>query len=138
MLQVEELNVGTGIDLEGDNLYDYDNRKNAAWRIQHDSQKQVLDHIRKASRMTGHKNIVVSGGYGLNCMANYYYLDQLKDEGIYVYIEPVSNDGGTALGAALLQYHIDTKDDRQRERITHLYTGTEHTYDLEDFEMQVE
>ena len=61
-------------------------------------------------------------------MANYWYLDQLKEEGINLYVEPVSNDGGTALGAALLWHHRITNDVRIRERITDLYTGPEYNY----------
>ena len=141
MYQVPEINEGNlpeeGEDSTGD-PWDYSNRRNSAWKVQVDTQEQILNHIRKAVRMTGHKNVVLSGGYGLNCMANYYYLDQLKDEGINLYVEPVSNDGGTALGAALLQYHMDTKDITQRDRITNLYTGPEQTYELEEFNMELE
>ena len=85
--------------------YEAQSRKNFAWRVQNDTQEQVLDLIRKAVKDTGNRNVVLSGGYGLNCVANYWYLDKLKDEGINLYVEPVSNDGGTALGAALLWHH---------------------------------
>ena len=117
-------------DMKG--MYDLDNRKNSAWRVQNDTQEQVLALIRKAVKDTGHKNVVVSGGYGLNCVANYWFLDQLKDEGINLYVEPVSNDGGTALGAALLWHHYKNQDVRQRERITNLYTGIHYDYSEED------
>ena len=44
----------------------------------------VLDLIRKAVKIV-EKNVVLSGGYGLNCVANYWYLEQLKDEGINLF-----------------------------------------------------
>ena len=52
--------------------------------------------------MSGNKNVVLSGGYALNCVANYWYLDKLNKENIKLYVEPVSNDAGTAMGAAML------------------------------------
>jgi carbamoyltransferase len=90
------------------------NRRDMAYAVQTESQQMVLDLIRKAVKMGKSKNVVVSGGYGLNCVANYWYLDQLKDEGINLYVEPVSNDAGTAMGAALLAHYSLTKDKKTR------------------------
>jgi carbamoyltransferase len=78
--------------------------------------------------MSGNNNVVISGGYGLNCVANYWYLEQLKDEGINLYVEPVSNDAGTAIGAALLAHHRLNEDGIVKSRIDNLYTGLEYTY----------
>jgi len=86
------------------------NRRDMAWAIQKESQQMVLELIRKAVKMSGRKNVVLSGGYGLNCVANYWYLEELKDEGINFYVEPISNDAGTAMGAALLCHYSLTKD----------------------------
>ena len=116
----------------GIGMYDKENRKNAAWRVQNDTQEQVLTLIRKAVRTTGNKNVVLAGGYGLNCMANYWYLDQLKDEGINLYVEPVSNDSGTALGAAMLWHHHINNDVKKRDRINNLYNGLHYNYSEKD------
>ena len=83
-------------------------RRDLAYAVQTQTQEQVLRLIRKAVEMTGKKRVVISGGYGLNCVANYWYLEQLKDEGIEIYVEPISNDAGTAMGAALLFWHDAT------------------------------
>ena len=48
---------------------------------------------------------MVSGGYGLNCVANYYYLETLREKGIKMYVEPVSNDAGTAMGAPMMFWY---------------------------------
>ena len=104
------------------------NRQDAAWRVQNDSQEQVLALIRKAVRMTGQKNVVLAGGYGLNCVANYYYLNELKDEGINLYVEPMSNDCGTAYGAALLWHHYKNPDSKKRDKITNLYSGIQYNH----------
>lgn len=84
------------------------NRRDLAYSIQTQSQEQVLQLIYKAIEISGCTNVVVSGGYGLNCVANYYYLDKLP-KGTNLYVEPISNDAGTAIGAALLVYHNKTK-----------------------------
>jgi len=72
--------------------------KNLAWHVQSETQEKVGDLIQKAVDKTGEKNIVIAGGYGLNCVANYYYLERFPD--LNIYIDPVSHDGGTSIGLA--------------------------------------
>ena len=98
-------------------------RRDMAYAVQTESQQMVLDLIRKAVKMSGEKNVVLSGGYGLNCVANYWYLDQLKDEDINLYVEPISNDAGTAMGAALLAHHSINKDSTNRGFAESLFLG---------------
>ena len=86
-----------------------DNRRDMAYAVQTQTQEEMVKLIRKAVETSGCKNVVISGGYGLNCVANYHYLGELKDEGIEIYVEPVSNDAGTAMGAALYYYHHMSK-----------------------------
>jgi len=118
-------------EYDGD-LTTLENRRDMAYAIQTESQQMVLDLIRKAVKMSGQKNVVLSGGYALNCVANYWYLEQLKDEGINLFVEPVSNDAGTAIGAALLQYHRVTNDDIVKPVIKNLYTGPVHNYTVDE------
>jgi carbamoyltransferase len=99
-----------------------ESRRNMAYQIQTESQEEVLKLIYKAIEKNGNKNIVISGGYGLNCVANYWYLDKLP-EGTKLFVEPISNDAGTAIGAALLQYHRTTNDSKVREKNETLYLG---------------
>ena len=101
------------------------NRRDMAYAIQTESQSMVLTLIRKAVAMSGNKNVVISGGYGLNCVANYWYLEQLKEEGINLYVEPISNDAGTAMGAALLIHYNVTKDETVRPFGESLFLGPE-------------
>ena len=108
-----------------------DNRRDMAYAIQTESQSMVLDLIFKAVEMSGEKNVVLSGGYGLNCVANYWYLPQLKEKGINLFVEPVSNDAGTAIGAAYWHYHKVTKDKEVKPMITDLYYGPKYEYDTE-------
>jgi len=124
----KELQTPEGYD--GD-LTTLENRRDMAYAIQTESQQMVLDLICKAVEMSGQKNVVLSGGYALNCVANYWYLEQLKDEGINLFVEPVSNDAGTAIGAALLQYHRVTEDTKVKPALENLYTGPTHMYTVD-------
>ena len=102
--------LNTTQDQTGGDVTLLQNRRDMAYAIQTESQQMVLDLIRRAVKSSGKKNVVLSGGYGLNCVANYWYLDQLKDEDINLYVEPISSDAGTAMGAALMTHYSLTKD----------------------------
>lgn len=102
-------------------------RRDLAYAVQTQTQEQVLRLIRKAVEITGKKKVVISGGYGLNCVANYYYLEHLRNDGIEIYVEPISNDAGTAIGAGLLFYHELTKS-IQKQKSNTLYLGPKYTY----------
>jgi carbamoyltransferase len=114
-----------GITPESD-LTKLQSRRDLAYACQKETQAQALDLIKTAARITGKNKVVVSGGYGLNCVANYEYLKELKDQGIELFVEPISNDGGTAIGAALLYYHSINKSDLRRPR--EIYLGPEYDY----------
>ena len=113
------------------------NRRDLAYACQTETQQESLNVILRAVEKTGIKNVVFSGGYGLNCVANYFYLNTLKDMDINFYVEPISNDAGTAIGAALWQYKkvqptsiIDYSKDG-------LYLGFKYSYSTSDIELLV-
>jgi len=109
-----------------------ENRRDMAYAVQAGSQEQVLHLIFKAVEMTGNKNVVLSGGYALNCVANYWYLDKLNEAGIQLYVEPVSNDAGTAIGAAMMIYHQTTKDAKVRDYAETIYDGFKYCHSNEE------
>ena len=109
------------------------NRRDMAYAVQTQTQEQVTNLIKKAVAMSGKKNVVLSGGYGLNCVANYHYLEALKNEGINLYVEPVSYDAGTAMGAALLQYRTITRDRTIHDQVDTLYNGPTYEYNEKQF-----
>ena len=113
-------------DRDADVTY-LENRRDLAYAVQTQTQEQVLRLIRKAVEMTGKKRVVISGGYGLNCVANYYYLEHLKKDGIEIYVEPISNDAGTAMGAALLFWHGITQS-KEIQKLDTLYLGPLYKY----------
>jgi carbamoyltransferase len=111
-----------------------ENQKNIAYKIQIDSQEAVLKLINYAVEISGKKNVIIAGGYGLNCVANYFYLDKLPNE-INLYVEPVSHDGGTSIGAAkLIHYHMYQNDIKHSQ--TSIYYGPEYQLDLENLKLQ--
>jgi carbamoyltransferase len=113
-----------------------DNRRDLAYACQTQTQEQSLKLIKFAVEKSGNKNVVFSGGYGLNCVANYYYLNELRKEGINFYVEPISNDAGTAIGAALMWWHKITNDYTIRKGKT-LYLGPKKTYSEEEIFQEI-
>ena len=127
--QYDELKDGLSSDLTK-----LQNRRDLAYAVQTQTQEQVVQYIRQAVSMSGKNNVIISGGYGLNCVANYHYLEALKDEGINVYVEPVSNDAGTAIGAAFMTYHHLAEDTTNRGVNHNLYLGIPYTYQEEEIQ----
>lgn len=116
------------LDSNASDVTKLQNRRDMAYACQMQTQEQVVKLIRKAVEMTGRKKVVLSGGFGLNCVANYYYLDALKDEGIELYCEPVSNDAGTAIGASLMFWRALSQDSTITKRADTLYLGPQYCY----------
>ena len=110
-----------------------DAAKDLAWAVQDRTQTLVGNLIEKAVDKTGHKNIVIAGGYGLNCVANYYYKKCFPD--LNIYVDPISHDGGTAIGLAQLIHYQNTEDKTKRPLST-LYLGPEReeNYNLEGYD----
>ena len=85
-------------------------------------QEETLNHTKrliiKAVELSNCKNVVISGGYALNCLNNYQYLD--IDREINLYVDPVCYDAGTSLGAAKWLYYKLTKS-MEKNPLTSLY-----------------
>jgi carbamoyltransferase len=61
-------------------------QKNLAYAVQQASEEILRDVIDKAYKKTNCKNITISGGYGMNCVANYNYLKYFPDLNIFISI----------------------------------------------------
>lgn len=107
------------------------NRRDLAYAVQKETQEEILNLIEKAVEITGKNNVVLSGGYGLNCVANYFYLEKLKDQNINLYVEPISSDAGTAIGAAYYHYKRLVGDTEVNPRDNNLYLGPEYNYTID-------
>jgi carbamoyltransferase len=101
-------------------------QKDLAWQIQNDTQEEVAKLIEKSVELTGNKQICIAGGYGLNCVTNYWLKKRFPD--LEIYHEPISHDGGTAIGAAYSgwqNYQPNTRFSKQ----TSIYYGPKYTTD---------
>jgi len=75
-------------------------RHTMAQKLEIDALASAKQTIQKAIDMVPDcKNIILSGGFSLNCTNNYKYLQAFPDYKFFV--DPVPHDGGTAVGAAL-------------------------------------
>lgn len=109
--------------------------KNLAWKVQQETQQRVGDLIERAVDITGETNIVIAGGYGLNCVANYYFKERFPD--LNIFVDPVSHDGGTSVGWAKYHSYKYAKSqelDYEKDPLTTLYLGPKYEYTEEDLE----
>jgi carbamoyltransferase len=67
--------------------------------LQEETKNHTIELIRKAISYSDTKNIILSGGYALNCVNNYEYLKHFPEYNFFV--DPAANDTGTSIGAAL-------------------------------------
>lgn len=105
--------------------------KDLAWQVQTETQRLVGDLIEKLVEETGQKNVCISGGYGLNCMANYYYHKRFPN--LNFYCEPIAHDGGTVIGLAKLVYYRETNS-KEKIPLKNLYLGPESSIDYSSIE----
>ncbi len=79
--------------------------------IQVVTEEIVVKLARSLQQETGARNLCLSGGVALNCVAN----GKLLREGIFdqVWIQPASGDAGSALGAAFVAWHQHFDKPRQ-------------------------
>jgi carbamoyltransferase len=83
-------------NLTGDRLED------KARQLQEETLNDTLELISQSVKYSNSKNIILSGGYALNCVNNYYYMKNFPDYNFFV--DPAAHDGGTAIGSALWLY----------------------------------
>lgn len=125
------LNVAKNFDdswhKEPDNCPEF--AKDIAYKVQKETEILVGDLIKRAVEITGEKNIVISGGYGLNVLANQYYKIRFPD--LNIYVEPLSNDAGVAIGAAKLIHYEETQS-TEVSPLKSLYLGNADNYSLLD------
>lgn len=77
-------------------------------QLEHDALDSAVATIQKAVDMIPDcKNIILSGGFSLNCTNNYKYLEHFPEHQFFV--DPIPHDAGTGVGAAL-QYWRELND----------------------------
>ena len=67
-------------------------------KAQKETLEDVVELIERTKQYSTCKNIILSGGYHLNCSNNFKLVKLYPDFNFFV--DPVAHDGGTAIGAA--------------------------------------
>lgn len=80
-----------------------DRHRAIAFALQKITEDTILHIVRDITASTGQKQLVLSGGVALNCVANARILELTDVERIWV--PPCASDTGAPLGAALWHYH---------------------------------
>lgn len=114
-------------------------QKDLAYKIQKETSERMVTLIRRAHELTGKTNIVICGGYGLNCVANYKYWKEFPD--LNIYCEPISHDGGTSIGGAKWVWHKLNETKKSSGKQESVYYGPQYdpsTYesDLGDLDVR--
>lgn len=73
-----------------------------AWQVQKQTQDAVVFLVNKAIEKTGHRKIVLTGGYALNVVANEFLIKSFPE--VDFYFEPMADDSGNAIGGAMWAY----------------------------------
>ena len=106
-------------NLTKDNYQFYANK---AKHVQLETQKESLRLIKHYVEKTGINKVCICGGYGLNVVANNFYIKNLPE--VEFYFEPLSDDSGITLGASMLKYRQVTGD----QKIYNLENNFYHYY----------
>tara|TARA_B100000427_G_scaffold287116_1_gene261522 strand:- start:1188 stop:2927 length:1740 start_codon:yes stop_codon:yes gene_type:complete len=109
---------------------------NYAYRVQKDYEDYLIATCQRAIKNCRSKNLILTGGCALNCVANYKLLKSLPED-ITLYVEPVSDDSGVSLGGAYQSYGPN-KILNKSFKLDNLYLGGQlsHSYKLEDGESE--
>ena len=103
-----------------------DRHKALARALQVRIEEAVLHVARGAAARNPSRNLVLSGGVALNCVANARVLAETDYENVWV--PPCASDTGAPLGAALWHYHQKLRHPRSFT-LTHPFYGLEESDD---------
>lgn len=96
---------------------------NLAWALQHWTEEALLHIVRELYRQQKSKNLVISGGVALNCVANARILRDTDFSRVWV--PPVASDTGICFGSALYHWHQTLGNKRDFE-LKHAFYGKEY------------
>ena len=97
-----------------------EHHQNIAWALQHWTEEALLHMVRELARVHKSKNLVISGGVALNCVANARILRETDFERVWV--PPVASDTGVCLGSTLFHWH-NTLGNKRDFELTHAFYG---------------
>jgi carbamoyltransferase len=109
-------------ELSQDNYKDF---ADFAWQVQKQTQEAVAYLVKKAIDKTGHKKIVLTGGYALNVVANQFLIKSFPE--IEFYFEPIADDSGNVLGGAMWAYRDNGGSSKIKPINNLFFHGTNHS-----------
>lgn len=98
--------------------------KDLAYAVQKLTEDVMVHLANWLYEKTESKNLCISGGVGLNCVANYQVLSRSKFDNIFIH--PNAGDNGLVVGQALYVYNILNKNHRAYID-THDYLGKQYS-----------
>lgn len=101
-----------------------DRHRDIAFALQAATEDAVLHMARAMSAKHASKNLVLTGGVALNCVANARVLNETDFERVWV--PPVASDTGAPLGSALYHYHQNL-DGPRTYQMHHPFLGREYS-----------
>ena len=111
---------------------DFKDRSNFAYKLQTSIQDAIVEEVLSLLEEHDEKNLCLSGGFFLNCVSNYNLLKNLPED-VNIYVEPISNDAGTAIGAAKTAYYMETGSSEISPQ-TNIFYGPTYNYTIKDLE----
>ena len=108
---------------------DYSFYADYAYQVQKQTQQAVLELINKKVKETGITKICITGGYALNVVANEFLIKNLPN--IEFYFEPIPDDTGNSIGAAMFLYRNETKDTKINKLKNLFFNNIEDTQIVE-------
>lgn len=108
----------------------FQHKANFAYKLQKSVQENVAEYVLEMIKKSDQKNVCLSGGFFLNCVSNYNLLKSLPKD-INLYVEPISSDAGTAIGAAKSAYYLETENKNKKIQ-KNIYYGPKHKISLDD------
>jgi carbamoyltransferase len=101
-----------------------DRHRDVAHALQTTTEETVLHVVRALSATHTSRNLCLTGGVALNCVANARILSDTAYERVWV--PPCASDTGAPLGSALWHYH-QTLGHARRMELTHPFYGTAYS-----------
>jgi carbamoyltransferase len=95
-----------------------------AYALQHSVEEAVLHVTRQLQKTHKTKNLVITGGVALNCVANARVLRETDYENVWV--PPCASDTGAPLGSALYHHHV-TLGHKRDFVLNHAFYGKDYT-----------
>lgn len=108
--------------------------KNLAAKVQEEYENKLYSLLKKHLLETNYNKVVLGGGCALNVVANYKVLKKLRSEkwpDLSIYVDPISHDGGTSLGAGLFYNLITQQVTADQVKLETLYLGNQYDIDVE-------